>query len=121
VATNALIQNKGARTGLITTDGFRDLLEIGRQKRPSCPGGWRADFFGALGAGGRPGSGDGVSRRVCAAEPWGRDAAEGETIEVVTAGSGGYGLPAARDSKAVARDLAEGRINQTAARQIYRV
>jgi N-methylhydantoinase A len=34
VATNALIQNKGARTGLITTDGFRDLLEIGRQKRP---------------------------------------------------------------------------------------
>ena len=35
VATNALIQNKGARTGLITTEGFRDLLEIGRQKRPS--------------------------------------------------------------------------------------
>jgi N-methylhydantoinase A len=34
VATNALIQHKGARTGLITTDGFRDLLEIGRQKRP---------------------------------------------------------------------------------------
>ena len=35
VATNALIQLKGARTGLITTAGFRDLLEIGRQKRPS--------------------------------------------------------------------------------------
>lgn len=34
VATNALIQKRGARTGLITTDGFRDLLEIGRQKRP---------------------------------------------------------------------------------------
>jgi N-methylhydantoinase A len=34
VATNALIQGKGVRTGLITTDGFRDLLEIGRQKRP---------------------------------------------------------------------------------------
>jgi N-methylhydantoinase A len=34
VSTNALIQHKGARTGLITTDGFRDLLEIGRQKRP---------------------------------------------------------------------------------------
>src|ERR1700681_1601209 len=33
VATNALIQHRGARTGLITTDGFRDLLEIGRQKR----------------------------------------------------------------------------------------
>ena len=34
VATNALIQHKGVRTGLVTTDGFRDLLEIGRQKRP---------------------------------------------------------------------------------------
>lgn len=34
VATNALIQGRGAKTGLITTDGFRDLLEIGRQKRP---------------------------------------------------------------------------------------
>jgi len=34
VATNALIQHRGAPTGLITTDGYRDLLEIGRQKRP---------------------------------------------------------------------------------------
>jgi N-methylhydantoinase A len=34
VATNALIQHRGARTGLITTEGFRDLLEIGRQRRP---------------------------------------------------------------------------------------
>jgi N-methylhydantoinase A len=34
VGTNALIQHKGVKTGLITTDGFRDLLEIGRQKRP---------------------------------------------------------------------------------------
>ena len=35
VATNALIELKGVKTGLITTDGFRDLLEIGRQKRPN--------------------------------------------------------------------------------------
>ncbi len=34
VATNALIQHRGVRTGLITTEGFRDLLEIGRQRRP---------------------------------------------------------------------------------------
>jgi N-methylhydantoinase A len=34
VATNALIQHRGALAGLITSDGFRDLLEIGRQKRP---------------------------------------------------------------------------------------
>jgi N-methylhydantoinase A len=34
VATNALIQHRGAPTGLVTTEGFRDLLEIGRQRRP---------------------------------------------------------------------------------------
>jgi N-methylhydantoinase A len=34
VATNALLEGKGARTGLLTTRGFRDLLEIARQKRP---------------------------------------------------------------------------------------
>jgi len=34
VGTNALIQLRGVSTGLIATDGFRDLLEIGRQKRP---------------------------------------------------------------------------------------
>jgi N-methylhydantoinase A len=34
VATNALLERKGAITGLITTKGFRDLLEIGRQNRP---------------------------------------------------------------------------------------
>ena len=34
VATNALIQRKGGNVALITTEGFRDLLEIGRQTRP---------------------------------------------------------------------------------------
>ena len=34
VATNALLEKKGARTALVTTRGFRDLLEIARQKRP---------------------------------------------------------------------------------------
>jgi N-methylhydantoinase A len=34
VATNALLERKGAVTGLITTSGFRDLLEIARQTRP---------------------------------------------------------------------------------------
>jgi N-methylhydantoinase A len=33
VATNALIEGKTARLGMITTKGFRDLLEIGRQIR----------------------------------------------------------------------------------------
>ena len=35
VATNALLERRGARTALITTAGFRDVLEIGRQNRPS--------------------------------------------------------------------------------------
>jgi N-methylhydantoinase A len=30
VATNAILERRGAKTGLITTEGFRDLLEIGR-------------------------------------------------------------------------------------------
>jgi N-methylhydantoinase A len=34
VATNALIERKGGRMALVTTRGFRDLLEIGRQIRP---------------------------------------------------------------------------------------
>jgi N-methylhydantoinase A len=34
-ATNAVIQRSGGRTALITNEGFRDLLLIGRQNRPS--------------------------------------------------------------------------------------
>ena len=33
VATNAVIERKNARIGIITTEGFKDVLEIGRQKR----------------------------------------------------------------------------------------
>lgn len=34
VATNALLERKGAKTGLIATRGFADVIEIGRQTRP---------------------------------------------------------------------------------------
>ena len=34
VATNALLQHEGARTGMITTLGFRDIIHIGRHRRP---------------------------------------------------------------------------------------
>jgi N-methylhydantoinase A len=34
VATNALLDRKGARTALIATEGFSDLLVLGRQARP---------------------------------------------------------------------------------------
>ena len=53
VATNALLERRGARTALITTAGFEDVLAIGRQNRPDIyalvpqkpaplvPDGWR--------------------------------------------------------------------------------
>jgi len=56
VATNALLERRGARTALITTRGFRDVLEIGRQTRsdlyslhpsrppPLVPGRWRFEL-----------------------------------------------------------------------------
>ena len=34
VATNMAIERRGARTGLVTTNGFRDVMEVGRQLRP---------------------------------------------------------------------------------------
>ncbi|MFB6188388.1 MAG: hydantoinase/oxoprolinase family protein [Halapricum sp.] len=35
VAVNALLEDDGAQTALVTTDGFADVIEIGRQNRPS--------------------------------------------------------------------------------------
>ena len=35
VATNALLERSGARTALVTSEGFADVIEIGRQDRPS--------------------------------------------------------------------------------------
>jgi N-methylhydantoinase A len=42
-ATNALLERKGARVGLITTHGFRDVLELGRRTRPT-PYGLKGTF-----------------------------------------------------------------------------
>jgi 5-oxoprolinase (ATP-hydrolysing)/N-methylhydantoinase A len=33
LVTNAMIERKGARTALLTTQGFRDSIEIGREQR----------------------------------------------------------------------------------------
>ncbi|WGF87843.1 hydantoinase/oxoprolinase family protein [Marinivivus vitaminiproducens] len=38
VATNAVLERKGAKLGLLTTQGFKDVLEIGRQMRSSLYG-----------------------------------------------------------------------------------
>lgn len=40
VATNALLERRGAVTALVTTEGFADLVEIGRQDRPSLYDPW---------------------------------------------------------------------------------
>jgi N-methylhydantoinase A len=44
VGTNALLERKGARAGLITTRGFRDVLEMRRRDRPHTWGLW-GDFI----------------------------------------------------------------------------
>src|SRR5213083_824972 len=40
VATNALLEGKGARVGLVTTDGFRQVLQIARSFVPGGLAGW---------------------------------------------------------------------------------
>ncbi|MEM8740153.1 MAG: hydantoinase/oxoprolinase family protein [Pseudomonadota bacterium] len=44
VGTNALLERKGARTGILTTEGFRDVLEMRRRDRPATWG-LRGDFL----------------------------------------------------------------------------
>lgn len=34
IATNAVLEYRGARTGMITTEGYRDIIHIGRHQRP---------------------------------------------------------------------------------------
>src|SRR3982074_3523995 len=34
LATNAVLEGKWARTGMLTTAGFRDVIELARQRRP---------------------------------------------------------------------------------------
>jgi N-methylhydantoinase A/oxoprolinase/acetone carboxylase beta subunit len=67
VATNAVLERKGARLGLLTTKGFRDTLEIGRQMRRQmysvrldpetpvflAPGRYRIGIPGRMGPDGR--------------------------------------------------------------------
>src|SRR6476469_5946053 len=61
VATNALLERRGARVALVTNEGFADLIEIARQDRPSLydqrvdrpeplvPRRWRYEVRGRLG------------------------------------------------------------------------
>ncbi|MHB8841386.1 MAG: hydantoinase/oxoprolinase family protein [Candidatus Aquicultor sp.] len=40
IATNALLERKGAKVALVTTQGFTDLIDIGRQNRPQLYSFW---------------------------------------------------------------------------------
>ncbi len=77
--TNALIERKGARTGLITTHGFADVLEIGSERKyelydiflhmpaPLVPRPWRREAMERVGPDGsvvRPLDADGVLRQA---------------------------------------------------------
>ena len=65
VASNTILQKRGARTGLLTTAGFRDVLEIGRIRTPGMfdlswskpeplvPRRWRLDVPGRIAADGQ--------------------------------------------------------------------
>lgn len=85
VATNALLERRGARTALVATEGFRDVLEIGRQTRPDLyalhptrpaplvPAAWRfeaaerVDKTGAVLVPLDPDAADAVARQLLAA------------------------------------------------------
>ena len=66
LATNALIERKGARTALVTTEGFRDSIEMGTESRfeqydidmekpvPLVPRQWRFPIPERLNASGEP-------------------------------------------------------------------
>src|ERR1700737_722252 len=40
VATNALLEGRGARVGLVTTQGFRHVLHVARSRTPGPLAGW---------------------------------------------------------------------------------
>ncbi len=108
VATNALLERSGARVGLVTTEGFADLIEIGRQNRPALYDLW-ADRASPL-----------VDRGDRFEVP-GRLAADGSELEPIDPADLAE-LPAGLDSLAVCllhADL-DGRHEQTVAAELRR-
>jgi N-methylhydantoinase B len=80
---------------------------------------WKSAPWGLFG--GAPGGKGGIVLRS-GASGFGHGSGtlhKGEIIEVVTAGSGGYGPPAERDADAVQRDVAEARMDEPTAREVY--
>ena len=88
VGTNALLQRTGARVGLITTKGFRDVLEMRRRDRPHTWGLW--------------GHFDPIVPRYCRKEVQERTLADGTVMDAVNPS----------EIKSVARALLEQAWNQ---------
>ena len=123
VATNALLEGRGARTALVATEGFTDVVELGRQARARplpavrrAPGAARA--AGAARRGARAHGPDGVLRRARTARarwPTRWRGAEPEAVAVVllhayrhpeherALGDGAARAPARRPRLALAR------------------
>ena len=67
VATNAVLESKGARVGLITTTGFKQILHLARSQTPGPLAGWiimiKPDPAGLARGHARGGRADGRARR----------------------------------------------------------
>ncbi len=91
LVTNALIERKGSRTGMLVTAGMRDILDIGRERRydlfdlrlaypqPVVPRSLRREIGERIGFDGTPGEALDAKAVVAAA----RDLVEGEQIEAL--------------------------------------
>ena len=91
LVTNALIERKGSRTGMLVTAGMRDILDIGRERRydlfdlrlaypqPVVPRSLRREIGERIGFDGTPGEALDARAVVAAA----RDLVEGERIEAL--------------------------------------
>ncbi|MGH8056045.1 MAG: hydantoinase/oxoprolinase N-terminal domain-containing protein [Candidatus Entotheonellia bacterium] len=114
VATNAVIERRGARCGLMTTRGFRDVIELRRRDRPSTYG-LIGEFTPLIPREHRLE----VDERVLLR---GRVSLQkADVVQLRTPGGGGYGDPRGRDPTLILQDVQRGYISRRVARQEYGV
>ena len=112
VGTNALLERKGACIGLITTRGFRDVIEMRRRDRRNTWGLW-GDFAPVVDRDLRLEVGE---RTLASGE-----IRAGERVRLETPGGGGWGEPRERDRRRVAREVRLGYVGAAGAREVYEV
>ena len=134
VALNTLLEGKGARVGLLTTRGFRDVYEIGRQWRMladeaivnlrmdrfkfSSPGIFGAKPARASKAVLNPGT---AAERALTSKIAGLRLERGDLLSLEFAGGGGWGNPHGRDPQRVRDDVARDYVSAAGAREDYGV